>query len=260
VYSAPQGQWDKSDEPIFRWNAHYWVEQIKPVIGGNSMSTCAVPLHKRELISLLASPEKRALTWLAQHTPDCINSDHLTILGFIGMLLAGFCYGAGSWNRGMLLLVIPALAINWYGDSLDGTLARVRNKQRPRYGYYTDHVLDILGTSVLMAGLAISGLMTPLLALGVLCAFLMTAAEAFLATHVRKVFKMAFLSFGPTELRIVLAVGTLYAFNHSHVALGSHGEVLLFDVGGVVAIAGLLLAFMASAVRNIGALYREEPL
>ena len=224
------------------------------------MSTCTIPLHKRELTSLLASPEKRALIWLAQRTPDCINSDHLTILGFVGMLLAGFCYGAGSWNREMLLLAIPALAINWYGDSLDGTLARVRNKQRPRYGYYTDHVLDMLGTSVLIAGLAMSGLMTPLIALCVLCAFLMTAAEAFLATHVREVFKMSFLVFGPTELRIVLAAGTLYAFNHSRVQLGGYGEALLFDVGGVVAIAGMVLAFMASAVRNIGALYREEPL
>ena len=224
------------------------------------MSTCAVPLHKRELTSLLASPEKRALIWLAQRTPACINSDHLTVLGFVGMILAGVCYGAGSWNREMILLVVPALALNWYGDSLDGTLARVRDKQRPRYGYYTDHVLDILGTSILIAGLAVSGLMTPLLALGVLCAFLMTAAEAFLAAHVRKVFKMSFLFFGPTELRLVLAAGTLYAFNHSRVHLGGYGEVLLFDVGGVVAMAGLVFAFMVSAVQNIGALYREEPI
>jgi archaetidylinositol phosphate synthase len=224
------------------------------------MSTYAVPLHKRELNSLLAFPEKRALTWLAQHTPDCVNSDHLTLLGLTGMLLAGICYGAASWNREMLLLTIPALVINWFGDSLDGTLARVRDKQRPRYGYYTDHVLDLLGTSALVVGLSMSGLMSPLIALGVLCAFLMTAAEAFLATHVRKVFKMSFLIFGPTELRIVLAAGTLYAFDHARVQIGVYGEALLFDVGGIVAIAGMVLAFMVSALRNIAALYKEEPV
>src|SRR5207253_492733 len=103
--------------------------------------------------------------------------------------------------------VIVSLALNWFGDSLDGTVARVRGQQRPRYGYYVDHLLDLAGTAFLMLGLACSSLMSPIVAALLLAAYLLVAAETYLATHVRGVFKMSFLGFGPTELRIVIAVG-----------------------------------------------------
>ena len=108
-----------------------------------------------------------------------------------------------------MFAVVFALLVNWFGDSLDGTLARVRNQQRPRYGFYVDHVLDIVGTAFLVGGMASSGYMNPLLALGLLVAYLLVAAEEFLATHVRHTFHLSFLGFGPTELRIILSVGAL---------------------------------------------------
>jgi len=102
--------------------------------------------------------------------------------------------------------------------------------------------------------------MSPLVALGMLVAFLMVEAEVYLATHVRGVFRMTFMRFGPTELRIILAIGTLYLLHDPTVGLGRAGRFLLFDVGGVIAITGMALAMTVSAVRNTRALYKAEPL
>jgi archaetidylinositol phosphate synthase len=106
---------------------------------------------------LTSNPEKRILIWLAGHTPRWINSDHLTLLGFLAQLMAGASYALARWNRYWLLAGIVFLALNWLGDSLDGTLARVRQQQRPRYGFYVDHMVDSLGGLALMGGLALSG-------------------------------------------------------------------------------------------------------
>jgi phosphatidylglycerophosphate synthase len=217
-------------------------------------------IHIREHGSLLAPIEKRALVWMAKRLPQGINSDHLTLLGFAAMVLAGLSYWFASRNRLALLVVIFALLVNWFGDSLDGTLARVRDQQRPRYGYYVDHVLDIVGTFFLLGGLALSGYMNPLLALALLAVYLMVAAEEFLATHVRHVFHLSFLGFGPTELRLLLAVGTLYIFCKPHVHLAGIGDFRLFDVGGTVAMANLGVKLVVSAVRNTCALYLAERL
>ena len=217
-------------------------------------------LHVREHHSLLAVVEKRALVWLAERMPGFVTSDRLTGLALFSMVLAGAAYWAAGWDRRALPVAVVALALNWFGDSLDGTLARVRNRQRPRYGYYTDHVLDLAGTSFLLAGLGLSRHMSPLVALAVLAAYLTVEAEVFLATHVLRVFRLSFGISGPTELRLILAIGTLYLLYRPCVHIGGLGPFLLFDVGGTVATAALALVFLVSACRNIRALYREEPL
>jgi len=224
------------------------------------MLTEANSIHIREHGSMLAPIEKRALVWMAQRLPRRINSDHLTLLGFAAMLLAGVAYWLAGRNRLALFVVVFALLVNWFGDSLDGTLARVRHQQRPRYGFYVDHVLDIMGTFFLVGGLALSGYMSPFLALGLLAAYLMAAAEEFLATHVQHVFHLSFLGFGPTELRIILAIGTIYVIYKTYVHLGGIGVFRLFDVGGSVAIAGLGLKLVVCALRNTCALYLAERL
>ena len=216
-------------------------------------------MHIREYGGLLATPEKKALLWLAEKTPRHIHSDHLTLLGLVAMLLAGASYWAASYNKYALILVVVSLAANWYGDSLDGTLARVRNCQRPRYGYYVDHVIDLIGTTALLSGLAVSGYMNHTIALMLLAAFVLVEAEVFLATHVQQVFRLSCFCVGPTELRILLSIGTLYLLHKPWIYLGGKGPFLLFDVGGAVAIAGLLSAFLYSAIRNARLLYRAEP-
>jgi phosphatidylglycerophosphate synthase len=174
------------------------------------------------------------------------------------MALAGAAFAAARWDRRALWLVVIALAINWFGDSLDGTLARVRRAERPRYGFYIDHVLDIAGASLLFGGLACSPFMTPLVALALLIAYLLVAGEVFLATAVRGVFRISVAGVGPTELRIVLAAGAVALLNDPHVSIG-RVTVRLFDCGGAVAAAGLIGAFVVSVVRNATALAVAEP-
>ena len=216
-------------------------------------------MHVREYGGILAGPEKSALLWLAKRTPNWINSDHLTILGLVAMILAGMSFWAASRNKYALIFVVVSLAANWLGDSLDGTLARFRNCQRPRYGYYVDHVIDLFGTAALLGGLALSGYINPLIALALLAAFALVEAEVFLATHVQQIFRLSCFRIGPTELRVVLSIGTLYLLHTPWVHIAGKGPFLLFDAGGVVSIVGLCGAFVFSAIRNTRQLYREEP-
>ena len=104
--------------------------------------------------ALTADAEKRLLIWIAERLPGWINSDHLTFTAAVAMIGVGLSFWAGG---SALWQVIPLLGLNWFGDSLDGTLARVRNRQRPRYGYYVDHVLDAAGFAALVGGLALGG-------------------------------------------------------------------------------------------------------
>jgi archaetidylinositol phosphate synthase len=218
-----------------------------------------VCVHVREYGGLLAVPEKKALLWLARKTPRWINSDHLTLLGLASMLTAGLSFWAASRNKYALILVVISLIANWLGDSLDGTLARFRNCQRPRYGYYVDHVIDLFGTAALLSGLALSGYVSHLIALALLAAFALVEAEVFLATHVQQIFRLSCFRIGPTELRIILAIGTLYLLHDPWIHPGGKGPYLLFDVGGIVSVAGLAAAFMFSAIRNTRLLYQAEP-
>jgi phosphatidylglycerophosphate synthase len=215
--------------------------------------------HHRYNQSLLAAPEKRLLVWMAHRLPHWIHSDHLTLLALAAMAAAGTAFAAARAWPPALWFVVAALAVNWFGDSLDGTLARVRRAERPRYGFYVDHVLDIVGTTLLLGGLAGSGHMTPVVAVLTLAAYLLVAAESFLATAARGVFRMSFLWFGPTELRIVLAIGTIALFGDPRVDLGSLGRYRLFDVGGVAAAAGLVTALVWAAIANTRVLAKMEP-
>ena len=214
---------------------------------------------KRVQASLLAVVEKRCLIWMAERMPASINSDHLTLLGAVAMLGVGISYALAPHNAWFLLAVVALLAVNWFGDSLDGTLARVRHHERPRYGFYVDHVLDALGILFLFGGLMLGGFMSPWIGGGFLIAYYLLNIEIALATYAVGVFKISYWKFGPTELRILIAIGTLQLLRSEYVTL--FGErFLLFDVGGAVAIAGLLATFIASAVRNTVTLYRREPL
>jgi phosphatidylglycerophosphate synthase len=209
--------------------------------------------------SFVAGAERRALVWLAERTPRSINSDHLTLLGFAAQCLAGVSYALARWNRYALLLVIFFLALNWLGDSLDGTLARVRNCQRHRYGFYVDHIVDTFAAFFLMAGLALSGYIHPNIAFGMLIAFLMLSIEAYLATYALGKFQLSYWKFGPTEIRLLLAAGNL-ALLRSPTARLFGRQMRLFDVGGVIAIAGMALMLVVSAIEHTATLYREEKL
>ena len=217
---------------------------------------------QRVQASLLAPLEKRCLLWLAQRMPRWVSSDGLTLLGLLGMFGAGFCYWRAPVYREALLGVIVCIAVNWFGDSLDGTMARFRKQLRPRYGFYVDHVVDTFGALFLLGGIALSGYMSVLCAAGLLVAYYILCIEVFLATYTMGKFEMAFGGIGPTELRILLAAGTLALYFHAGTPrVWIAGEsYLLFDVGAVVAMAGILMMTIASTARHGMQLYRTEPL
>jgi phosphatidylglycerophosphate synthase len=166
-------------------------------------------VHARENSSVLAAVEKRLLIRIARKLPPVINSDHLTDLALLSMFGAGLCFALIPRSGWFAAAFVGLLVINWFGDSLDGTVARVRDRQRPRYGFYVDHTIDLAGTAALVAGMALSGMMSPAIGFALLAAYFMVAAESFLATHSVGVFRMSFAGFGPTELRIVLAAGAV---------------------------------------------------
>jgi phosphatidylglycerophosphate synthase len=203
--------------------------------------------------------ERRALAWLALRMPSWVHSDHLTLLGFVAMFLAGASYALARWDRAGLILATVCLAVNWFGDSLDGTLARLRNRQRPRYGFYVDHVTDTVGGLFLMGGLALSGYVDWRIALGMYIAFLMLSIESYLAAYALGTFRLSCAKFGPTEIRILLALGNVALWLGPEV--GAAGwRYGLFDVGGVIATAVMLVMLVVLTVRHTVVLYREETL
>ncbi len=214
---------------------------------------------QRHSTGLLTGIEKRVLIWLAQRLPARINSDHLTALGLVSMFLVGVCFAVSPQHPRALWGVVFFLAANWFGDSLDGTLARVRGHQRPRYGFYVDHILDTFGALFVLAGLSISGHMTPIIAAAFLIAYYILSIEIYLATYCVGRFRMSFWGWGPTELRILLAIGALTLLVKPVVTIAGM-RFPLFDVGGAIGAIGLLVTAIISAIGNTRRLYTAEPL
>jgi phosphatidylglycerophosphate synthase len=207
--------------------------------------------------SFVAALEKRSLIWMAERTPSWIGPDHLTALGLTAQICAGACYALAAWNRNWLLGAIAFLALNWLGDSLDGTLARVRQQLRPSYGFYVDHMVDTFGALALMGGLALSRYMHPWIAMSLLVGFLVMSIQSYLATYALGEFRLSFWNFGPTELRILLAVGNLALFWKPSVHLFGK-QFRLFDVGGAIGALGMALMILFFTRQNTLRLYREE--
>jgi archaetidylinositol phosphate synthase len=227
------------------------------VSGGKKALPFADALRLQE--SFTAAAERRTLAWLVARLPGWVHSDHLTLLGFVSMFLAGASYAFAPVHRAGLIFATAFLALNWFGDSLDGTLARLRNRQRPRYGFYVDHMIDTFGGFFLMGGLALSGIIDRRIALGMFIAFLMLSVQVYLATYTLGKFQLSFAKFGPTEIRILLSLGNvaLWLYPDGRV-FGSAYRV--FDVGGVIAIAGMCGMLVVSTILNTVKLYRAETL
>jgi phosphatidylglycerophosphate synthase len=227
-----------------------------PVIGAEG-TTFAPALRVNE--ALTASLERRVLHWLAGRAPRWVTSDQLTLLGLGAQIAAGIFYAAARYDRRALLGVIVCLALNWLGDSLDGTLARVRCQQRPRYGFYVDHMVDIFGSVALMGGLGLSGLVHWQVAIAMLIVFLLLSSESYLATYTLSRFQLSQGIFGPTEIRILLVIGNLALLRSPYSTILGH-RMLLFDLGGTIAAVVMLGMAIALTIRHTAQLYREEPL
>jgi phosphatidylglycerophosphate synthase len=214
---------------------------------------------KRELHGLTAAVEKRVLLWLAARTPSGIGPDHLTLLGFAAMGLGGLAYWRAGANPAWLHVVNLCLVLNWLGDSLDGTLARFRNRLRPRYGFYVDHMVDAFGALFVLGGLGASGLMSERVAGALLIAYLLLHVNIYLATYTLGTFKISFGPFGGTELRLLLVALNL-AVLHAPRVRAFDRDLLLFDIAGFAGTLGLTLTLLGSSIGNTRRLYDMERL
>jgi phosphatidylglycerophosphate synthase len=209
--------------------------------------------------ALTAPLEKRALVWMAERMPHWISADHLTGLAFCSQILAGAAYALGYRNPAALWLVNLFLILNWFGDSLDGTVARVRKQQRPRYGFYVDHVADTLGALALMAGLGCSGYLHWPVAAGLLVCFYLLSIESYLATVALGSFHVSHGLFGPTEIRILLITGNIFVAAHPYGHIGGY-SFLILDLSGGIAILAMALMAVGVVARHVAVLYRAETL
>ena len=233
------------------------MSEVQLRIEGNGMAVFQEATRIQQ--SFITRAEKKLLLWLAARTPKSINSDHLTMLGSVGMFSAGASYALCRYTQYGLPLACLFLAVNWLGDSLDGTLARYRNRQRPRYGFYVDHVIDCFGVTALLVGIGLSGYMQPLFAVWLLVSYLLLSSEIFLATYSLGRFEMSYFQLGPTELRILLCLGNLYVFFRPSVR--PFGLPLsLFDLGAVIGGAGMVGIAIMSSIRHGRLLYNAERL
>jgi len=214
----------------------------------------------REKTFLLARPEARVLEWIARRLPARVMPDHLTVLGVLAAIGIAVAYGLSNGDSVWLWAASGLLVVHWLGDSLDGTLARVRKTERPRYGYYLDHLVDAIATALIGIGLGLSPHMLLVTGLAIVIAYLVLSINTYLETHALGVFSLGYGRLGPTEARVgLIVVNTLLALGLAReVSIAGLGVGLL-DVAGL-AIAGLMLAGLGvRATRNLRELARREP-
>lgn len=227
-----------------------------------------VKQSKRIQTSILNGPEKKVLVWLAERMPSWVNSDMLTFTGSAGALLFGLGYALTPVSLNFLWLSCLGLFVNWFGDSLDGTLARVRNCQRPKYGFFIDHMMDCINEVMMFVGCGLSVLMRLDIALIVLICYLLLTVYVFTSAHLKGEFKLTYAKVGPTEFRVIILIATLLflyvkplrEFSHTFNVFGTEVVASLLDIISAAIALLLFVMFIISIIRDAGEYAREEPL
>lgn len=214
------------------------------------------PLHRIQ-DNLLAQRERRVLNWLCGRMPAWIMPDHLTAIGFLGTLFIVAGYGLSPYDRRWLLLAISGYCVNWFGDSLDGSLARFRKIERPQFGYFVDHSLDAVGNLLTMVGFGLTNFVRMDVALFAAGCYLLLSVHTFLAARVVGAFRLSYGWLGPTELRVILIMITvsMFAFAPTIPEFGGHSA---FDVFTTAAALMLLVIFASQTLRVGRSLYRTD--
>lgn len=218
--------------------------------------------------SVLNALEKKVLVWLAERQPRWMTSDILTYIGTFGAVVIAAGYILSACNINFLWLSSLGFVINWYGDSLDGTLARVRNTQRPVYGYYLDHTIDAINEVMIFVGVGLSGLMHLEIALLALVMYFLMTINVSINAHLKKEFKLTYASMGPTEFRIIMIiVNTLFAsirplreFSHSFTLCGHSFTLGALDYIGILIIVILALMHLTTVRKDIKDYAKMDPM
>ena len=219
--------------------------------------------------SILNGVEKNVLVWLAHRQPGWMTSDILTVIGTLGAIViaAGFVL-AGKVDIHYLWLSSLGFVINWYGDSLDGTLARVRNRQRPMYGYYLDHTVDAINEVIMFVGAGLSGMVHFPLAMSILVVYLMLTINVSVNAHLKKEFCLTYAKMGPTEFRIIMILintvliyaGPVREFSTT-VALGGKFVVMsALDLAASVILLVLILIYVVTVIKDARDYDKIDPM
>lgn len=218
--------------------------------------------------SILNGAEKKALAWLAERQPKWVVSDMLTLVGIIGALMIGAGFVLCSKNINWLWLSIAGFVVNWYGDSLDGTLARVRNTQRPLYGYYLDHTVDCFNEAFMFLGLGLSYLMRLDIALMILIVYLFLTVNVSVNAHLKSEFKLTYGKLGPTEFRVIACLlimcviffPCIREFHTSMHFLGRKVALTALDIAGLVILAVLVLIYLVTVIQDARGYAKADPM
>ena len=218
--------------------------------------------------SVLNALEKKVLVYLAERQPKWMTSDILTYIGTFGAMVIAAGYILSSWNINFLWLSSLGFIINWYGDSLDGTLARVRKMQRPIYGYYIDHTIDAINEVMIFVGVGLSGLMHLEIALLALVMYFLMTINVSINAHLKKEFKLTYASMGPTEFRIIMIIiNTIFAlirplrdFSHSFALYGHTFTFRALDYIGILIIIILALMHLTTVRKDIKDYAKIDPM
>lgn len=218
--------------------------------------------------SVLNAAEKKVLVWLAQRQPRWMTSDILTYIGTFGAIVIAAGYVLSAWNPAFLWISSMGFVINWYGDSLDGTLARVRNLQRPVYGYYLDHTIDAINEVIIFVGVGLSGLIHLEIALLALVMYLLMTINVSINAHLKKEFRLTYAKMGPTEFRIIMIIiNTMFAlvrplreFSHEFVLFGHDLVFGALDYIGVVIVLILAVLHLAEVRKDVRDYAEMDPM
>ena len=218
--------------------------------------------------SVLNALEKKVLVWLAKRQPKWMTSDDLTYIGVFGAVVIAAGYILSAWNINFLWLSSLGFIINWYGDSLDGTLARVRNAQRPVYGYYLDHTIDAINEVMIFVGVGLSGLMHMEIALLALVMYFLITINVSINAHLKKEFKLTYASMGPTEFRIIMIIiNSLFAlirplreFSHSFTLCGHNFTFGALDYIGIAIVVVLAAIHLTTISKDLKDYAKMDPM
>lgn len=218
--------------------------------------------------SILNGVEKKTLVWLAERQPKWVFSDLLTIIGIIGAIMIGAGFVLSSKNINWLWLSVAGFIVNWYGDSLDGTLARVRNTQRPLYGYYLDHTVDCFNEAFMFIGLGLSHLMRLDIALMILIVYLFLTVNVSVNAHLKSEFKLTYGKLGPTEFRVIavilimciIFIPGIREFHTSIRIFGRDVALTSLDIAGLVILAVLTAIYLVTVLQDAIGYAKIDPL
>ncbi len=217
--------------------------------------------------SILNAAEKKLLVWLAERQPSWMTSDILTYIGTFGAIVIAVGYIMSSRDMNWLWLSSLGFVVNWYGDSLDGTLARVRNRQRPIYGYYLDHTVDAVNELIIVLGIGLSGMVHLSLALLILALYLMLTINVSINAHLKKEFRLTYARMGPTELRIIMIIvntvlvliPSIGTFSHTFMLCGHELTIRTMDYVAAFIFLALLLIYLTEIVKDAKEYARLDP-